>query len=223
MIFSRYVTDGRYLKPCLTSSRDTYLRLPLQGPPAAIATTCMCPPSIVHSITHLITSHIFSAWDSGVFTTLVIFSGSASTFAEPRAALQMICRLAASLLRSPSDARFPPAPLLSEILRAPGFAPPPFFFSASHTSMRGVRAPVSSRGLYTRANFLTPRPSAKPPLLKMPPTNEEVSPLLGFFLHYTVYLTPNTKRHCCAAARGNPEGSRYFTNIYFFRKGIFTR
>lgn len=52
----------------------------------------------------------------GVFTIHVIFSSSASTFAEPRAAPQMICRLAPSPLRSVSDARCPPSPLLSQIL-----------------------------------------------------------------------------------------------------------
>lgn len=31
----------------------------------------------------------------------------------------------------------------------------------------------------------------------------------------SVYLTPNTKRHCCTAARGDPEGPRFISTVYF--------
>lgn len=34
----------------------------------------------------------------------------------------------------------------------------------------------------------------------------------------SVYLTPNTKRHCCTAARGDPEGPRFISTVYFFRR-----
>lgn len=160
------------------------------------------------------------------FYNSVIFSRSASTFAEPRAAPRMICRLAASLLRSPSDARRPAAPLLSQILQpasnALGFSSFFFFFSASRTSRRRRRAQVASARLHTRANSLTRRPSEKPQRLKMPPTGEDAAPLLCFSLRAGVYLTPNTKRLCCAAAHGHPEGSRFISNIYFLQ-GSFTR
>lgn len=131
-----------------------------------------CNPSITLSIS----SHIFFAWDPGVFTTLVIFSCSASTFAEPRAAPQMICRLAAAPLRSPrtlaalqllSFHKFFTRQPAKQLLGFFSF----FFSSLRESHIKGGGSDFIHGASHMRKlSDLTS--IQKPPQLRMPPTGE---------------------------------------------------